>query len=258
MTFLQRGFLIAALAGTMIGAMAAATTSAAQAQAMLPDEAERLRSPQRFALEMRFGPYRPDVDSEFEGSGRTPYQKFYGDDNRLMMQLELDYQLFQKFGSAGIGVGIGYFSATAKAFDATGLGSRTADDSTLKIIPLSLLAVYRFDMLYERRGIPLVPYAKLGLAYAYWQVTDGNDEIATDGIGAEARGGTLGWQGALGISLVLDFIDPDSARAFDSEMGVNHTHLFFELNHYDISGLGQSNRMHLGDDTWTMGLMFEF
>jgi hypothetical protein len=96
------------------------------------------------------------------------------------------------------------------------------------------------------------------LDYAIWQVTDGNGEIATGGMGGRGRGGTFGWHGVIGVSLILDFIDPDAAKVFDSEMGVNHTHLFFELGHYDISGLGQSNRMHLGDDTWMMGLMFEF
>jgi hypothetical protein len=244
------------LTGALAVALLAVAGRPARAQPMLAEEASRLRTPQHFALEMRFGPYRPDVDSEF--AGRAPYREFFGDGNKLMMQLELDYQIFQKFGSAGIGFGIGYFAVTGKAFDGRGSGTRTADDSTLKIFPLSLSAVYRFDVLYEQRGIPLVPYAKLGLDYAIWQVTDGNGEIATDGVGGRARGGTLGWHGAVGVSLILDFIDPDAAKVFDSEMGVNHTHLFFELNHYDISGLGQSNRMHLGDNTWTMGLMFEF
>jgi hypothetical protein len=242
----------------LVAATVTLAGSPARAQAILAEDARRLRTPQHFALEMRFGPYRPNIDSEFEGSGRAPYREFFGDGNKLMMQLELDYQIFQKFGSAGIGVGIGYFAVTGKAFDGRGAGSRTADDSTLKMFPISVSAVYRFDVLYDRRGIPLVPYAKLGLDYAIWQVTDGNGEIATDGMGGRGRGGTLGWHGAIGVSLVLDFIDPDAAKVFDSEMGVNHTHLFFELNHYDISGLGRSNRMHLGDDTWTMGLMFEF
>jgi hypothetical protein len=233
----------------LLAAVVAMAGSPARAQAILAEDARRLRTPQHFALEMRFGPYRPNVDSEFEGSGRAPYREFFGDGNKLMMQMELDYQIFQKFGSAGIGLGIGYFAVTGKAFDGRGTGLRTADDSTLKIFPISLSAVYRF---------PLVPYAKLGLDYAIWQVTDGNGEIASDGMGGRGRGGTLGWHGAIGVSLVLDFIDPDAAKVFDSEMGVNHTHLFFELNHYDISGLGQSNRMHLGDNTWTMGLMFEF
>jgi len=41
-------------------------------------------------------------------------------------------------------------------------------------------------------------------------------------------------------------------------VGVNHTHLFFEFSHADISGLGQPNKIHLGDTTWSLGLLFEF
>ena len=86
------------------------------------------------------------------------------------------------------------------------------------------------------------PYGKLGLDYAYWQITDGNGDIATDGTGGHGRGGTLGWHAAAGLALVLDFFDPEAARDFDSDLGVNHTALMFEYTHADISGLGQANR----------------
>jgi hypothetical protein len=133
----------------------------------------------------------------------------------------------------------------------------SADKSTLTVVPVSLSAVYRFDYYLERDGFPIVPHAKLGLDWAYWQITDGNGEIAR-AAGGRARGGTLGWHAAIGVALVLDFLDPVAARDFDVEMGVNHTALVFEYGHADISGLGRSDRLHLGDDTWTLGLLFEF
>ena len=37
----------------------------------------RYKTPQRFAFELRFGPYTPDVDSEFDGA-RHPYQDYFG------------------------------------------------------------------------------------------------------------------------------------------------------------------------------------
>jgi hypothetical protein len=39
---------------------------------------------------------------------------------------------------------------------------------------------------------------------------------------------------------------------------VNHTYAFFELDHINGSGLGKKNVLHVGDDTWFTGLMFEF
>jgi hypothetical protein len=246
----------AALAGLLVLGTVAGVNRAALAQRMLPEEAKLYRSPQRFAFELRFGPYRPDIDSEF-GGNRHPYADFYGSGRKLLMQAELDYQFFRKFGSLAIGGGLGYFSATAKnpATNGTGL---TADSTNLQIIPLSASLVYRFDYLFERRQIPVVPYGKLGLDYAIWRVNDANDQIASDGRGGSGRGGVRGWHAALGVSLVLDFLDPDSAKAFDDEMGVNHTHLFVEFSHADISGLGQANKIHLGDTTWVAGLLFEF
>jgi hypothetical protein len=57
---------------------------------------------------------------------------------------------------------------------------------------------------------------------------------------------------------VLDFFDPEAARDFDNEMSVNHTALVFQYTYADISGLGMSDRMHVGDNNWSLGLMFQF
>jgi hypothetical protein len=220
-------------------------------------ESGRFRSPQRFAFELRFGPYRPDVDSEFNGQ-RTPYKDFFGNDRRLMTQMELTYEFFHGFGTLGAGIGVGYFSVSGRSPVEAGTGELTSDQSTLKVVPVSASAVYRFDVLLERRKIPLVPYGKAGLDYAYWQITDGNDEIANDGAGGHARGATPGWHAAAGVALVLDGFDPEAARSFDSDLGVNHTAIVFEYRYADISGLGTANKMHLGDSTWSLGLLLEF
>jgi hypothetical protein len=213
-------------------------------------------SPQDFAFQLTFGPYRPDVDSEFT-SGRHPYLDYFHADSHLLIRGELEYQVFHKMGTAAIGLGGGYFKVTGSSPPADHSDTATADSSTLTIIPVSLSAVYRFDYYLERNGIPIVPHARLGLDWAYWQITDGNGEIATSG-GGRGRGGTLGWHVAIGAALVLDMFDPVTAHDFDVEMGVNHTALVFEYGHYDLSGLGESNRLHVGDTTWTLGLLFEF
>ena len=61
-----------------------------------------------------------------------------------------------------------------------------------------------------------------------------------------------------GLSLALDWFDQHAANQFDEELGVNHTHLFFEYSHMAVNGLGQKNRLHVGDDSWSAGLLFEF
>jgi hypothetical protein len=242
-------------------ARARAQTNILEAEPSETPASHRYRSPQHFAFELKFGPYKPDVDSEFDRGGvdvRTPYKNYFGNSRHLLSQLEFDWQLFHRFGSIAAGFGIGYYSVTGTAPLGSGTGQLSGDTSNFKVVPLSVSAVYRFDYFLEQKGIPLVPYGKLGLDWAYWQITDGNDEIATDGRGGSGRGGTLGWHAAAGIALVIDFFDPDAARDFDTDLGVNHTAITFEYAHADLSGLGEPNRLHVGDTSWSLGLLLEF
>jgi hypothetical protein len=248
---------LAAGMGTAVGARAQTSATTSSPSEIEVVQLRRYKSPQRFAFELRFGPYMPDIDSEFDGA-RRPYQDFYGDGARLITQTEFDYEILHRFGTVAVGAGLGYFSASETAPVGSGTGLPSIDKSTLKIIPVSVSAIYRFDYFLETRRFPLVPFGKLGLDWAYWQITDGNDEIATDGQGGTGRGGTLGWHAAAGLQFALDFIDPDAARDFDSDLGVNHTSLIFQFTYADISGLGMSDRLHVGDTNWSLGLMFQF
>ncbi len=216
-------------------------------------------TPKYFTVQLTFGPYRPDIDSEFSGQPikRTPYADYFGNDRHLLMQVEAAYEIWQKVGTISAGLSVGYFSVDGPAPAADHSGP-TGDKSTLRVVPVSLSAIYRFDYYLVRDDFPIVPHAKVGLDWDYWQITDGNGQIATDSMGGHGRGGTLGWHAAVGVAVVIDKLDPDAAKAFDVEMGVNHSALVFEYGHYDVSGLGESNRLHVGDTTWTLGLLFEF
>lgn len=252
-----RRWTVALAAVGLVGALVPGRARAQLTEAEAP--VEHHGSPQHFAFELKFGPYRPDIDSEFSGaSGRHPYQDFFGSSRRLMTNMEFDYELLRHVGTVAIGLGLGYFKETANNLAADGTGNTTADTSSLRLLPFSLSAIYRFDLPYERLRIPLVPYGKLGLDYVYWTITNGNGEVPNDPTGGSGQGGTLGWHATAGLSLVLDVFDQDAAHRFDEEMGVNHTAVFFEFNYLDASGLGASNRLHVGDATWNAGIMFEF
>lgn len=248
--------LLAALLATAVGARAAHAQSD-----LLPRDGENFRSEQRFAFELRLGPYSPEVDEEFHGE-KTPYKDYFGTSHRLMTQFELDYQFFHGFGSAAVGVSVGYFRAKGKEYIDPGAGLiptvRSDDITTLSLFPFAVVGVYRADQLWKRWHIPVAPYGKLGLNYTIWSVYDGNGLLANDPPAGKGRGGTLGWQGAVGLSLIADIIDLGAARELDSDTGINHTSFFFELAKYEASGLGQKNRLHVGDTTWLGGIMFEF
>jgi hypothetical protein len=234
----------------------------AYAQPSIADEAGEpppghYHSPENFAFELRFGPFRPDIDSEFNGA-RTPYRDFYGPNRSLLSQIEFDWEFLHYFGVVAAGIGVGYFQNSANAPFVNPAGAPSGDQSTIRVVPISLSAIYRFDYFLENNNIPLVPFAKLGLDWSYWRITDGNGEVATDGQGGTGSGGTLGWHVAGGFALVLDMFDPEAARDFDADLGVNHTALVFQWTFSDVSGLGQSGRLHVGDDIWSAGLLMQF
>jgi len=248
---------LALLLGTL-GASTLLASAPAQAQ-VIETQAQYKPTPQHFAFELKFGPYRPDIDSEFSPqSGQHPYQDFFGSGRKLLTTMEVDWEIIRHVGTVALGVGMGYFKESSNNLSADGKAMKTEDTSSLRLLPFSLSAIYRFDLPYERLRIPLVPYGKLGFDYVYWTVTNGNGEVPSDPRGGRGEGGTLGWHATVGLSLVLDIFDQGAANQFDQEMGVNHTHLFFEYTHLDASGLGASNRLHVGDTTWNAGIMFEF
>jgi hypothetical protein len=220
-------------------------------------------SPRNYAIEARFGLYTPAIDSEFSGKQVIKPQSFiFGNKRRPMWQLEFDWEVFQEFGTLALGGVVGYYKENASAcvqsaLTTTGECQPSGDNTSLRLIPLAALVVYRFDVLAEQWKIPLVPYGKAGLNYTIWTITDGNGNIPSAG-GGHGQGGTMGWQASVGLALQLDFLDPSTARGFDSDSGVNHTYAFFELDTIQSSGLGTKNALHVGDNTWFAGLMFEF
>jgi hypothetical protein len=236
---------------------------AARAQVYF-DEAAELEDPiprSRWAFELKFGPYHPDVDGE-EGLMGSPFDDTFGSGSSLYIGVELDFFFFNRFGELGVAGAIGHTSDSAKAWKqdpATGrrLDERSDDDTGFRMVPLSLSIVYRLTELADRTVIPLVPYGKLGLSYALWQMTRGNGDLSRV-MDDEARGGTLGWHGTAGVMVRAEGIDPQAARSMQNELGVEHAGFFFELTYADVSGLFQSNRLHVGDLFWTAGVAFEF
>ena len=202
---------LAAAAGIAAGVAAVLAPGAARAQSFANEtwnvegDQSRYHSPQRFAFELRFGPYLPDVDGEFDGA-RHPYQDFFGSADQLMTQLELDYEFFHRFGSLGVGLGFNYFSVTGTSPVASGTGLPSGDQSTLKIFPLSLSAVYRFDYFLEMRRFPLVPFGKRGSTGPTGRSPTATARSRATDAAEAAAGGTPGWHVAGGLALVLDFV----------------------------------------------------
>ena len=211
-------------------------------------------SPQRFAVEIKFGPYYPEVDTE-PGVG-DPYARVFGDEAPLMFLAEFDWEFWQPKGVIlALGVLGGYFQDSAKGLDPE-TGERAGETTSLKVLPGHLDLVVRIDALPQFTRVPLVPFVKVGLSYYVWWVTNGRGLGRADG--TTGYGGTWGWNFSTGLMLLLDFLEPNAARTFDQEAGVNHSYVYGDFFLARVDDFGARNKLTLSAITWTVGLAIEF
>lgn len=271
MTCLVRRRRVVALSTFVITSVVALASSrdarAADESMLFQKPARTFESPQNFALEFRLGPYKPNIDSDpalgnsmpWESTFGPPYQSIFGTSQRALVSAELDYQFlhFPHIGSLGAGISAGYTSMSAPARRADNPSEYlTGETTNLDVYPFYLVAVFRLDFLNKDFEIPLVPYAKAGLGAALWRAS--TDIGTSSANGVQGEGHTLGYHLAFGVGLDLNAFDRTAAHGFDESLGVNHTYLFAEWMDMALNGLGQSNALRVGSNTWVTGLALEF
>ncbi|MGZ3423237.1 MAG: MXAN_2562 family outer membrane beta-barrel protein [Polyangiales bacterium] len=219
------------------------------------DEAGPNRDPDsKWAFELRFGAYRPQVDN---GLTRPIYESYFGTQKRFMIGMQVDYEPIhiRHVGSLGFGGIWGYTRATGTAPFADGTAG--SDEQTrLSQWNLAAVATARIDVLARETWIPLVPYGKVGVATSFWSSTNQRGVSQTPD-GQVGQGHTNGFFYAFGGMFLLDFFDRQAAKTFSVEQGVKHTYFFAEYTVWDLRGIGQTSVMQVGDSTWTLGLAFE-
>lgn len=238
--------------GLLAGILGLAATLLAAA----PAAAE---SPRDMMLEIKFGPFRPSIDSEFGGSG--PYSKVFGSGQVLLTRLEFDYEFFKKFGVIAVGGSIGFAKDSGKGLLAT--GEKSNDTTTFYLFPMTLDLIYRFDWLAQKYNVPLVPSVKAGFDYYIWWITNGTGKIPqykdpVTGKVSQGRGGTFGGHVTFGLAFLMDWLAPDMAQTFDTDMGVNNTYLFAEFTMAWINDFKAKKSLDLSSKTFLFGLGFEF
>ncbi len=196
-------------------------------------------SPEWMALELRIGPYTPQV-------GTPSFEQVFRDDKGLMLAFELDVVAYRLPDIAyfAVGGGLGHARYSAGAF--TESGGRADEETVFKLVPITLLAVARVDVLARKLRIPLVLTGKLGYRWGFWWASTGGQ--------SDDNGNSGGIAWGLQAALDLDFFDMRAARVMDEEWGINHSFLFFEYYGSKTSG----DALPIGDTTWTAGLGFIF
>jgi hypothetical protein len=221
--------------------------------------AQRLEyeTPRHFAVDLRVGPYRPDVDSEAGLSG-APYRDTFGDGHLVYSGFGVEWEaLVTKPLSLGVGAGAAFFQAYAKArFENCTVECTSSEYTVLNVIPFFAEATLRVDALPNWTRIPLTPFARAGLDRWLWWVLSGEGTAKADG--KKGDGWTNGWHVAGGLALLLDFFEPSSATKLDQQTGINNSYLFAELVLTSIDGFGGGGSLVLSDTTWDAGLSLEF
>lgn len=251
---------------TLAGVASVLVASSASALGTPPSE-HPYRSAQNFALELRFGPYYPDVDSEpaLEAAGARPFEQSFGTKDRLLIGIEFDWQIFRipRVGTIGAGIGVGYSTMSR---DATTTSGRPSGDSmSLEVFPLTAVAVLRADTFWRDYGFPFVPYGKVGVGYALWRASNTGGTASFERTNADGttsavkgRGGSLGTNLGAGVMFALDVFDRGASRNMDNATGINGTYLFAEYYWMNLTGFGSDSTLRVGTNTWTAGLAFEF
>ena len=226
---------------------------------------------------IRVGPYTPEIDKQVGGTGPGPYEQMFGG-ARVLPMLDVDRILWTGFGQVGVGLSVGYMQKSAHTFTIGSMASDNprarsgADSNKFRLIPLELSATYRFTWFDDQYGVPIVPYARGGLAYYPWWVSlssgslakvcsDGSmtpDGSATPGCSAsKAFGASLGVQASIGLAIRAERIDSSTATSM-RQSGIEHAGIYAELSLAKVDGFGSDSKLSVGDRTWFAGVDFEF
>jgi hypothetical protein len=211
-----------------------------------------------FYFELRFGPYSPNVDEEFEGGAGcggqdcTPYTDFFGDDPLFYFGLEIDWLPLRIPYVLSLGAGYGWGITSAGGNAKTLAGGEAGSETDLSIHAMYASGVARFDGPLRELGIPIVPYIKAGLGIGLWTASGPND--GAEGR-AEGAGNSLGLHLAIGGAIALNAFDQTAAMAMKETTGISYANLYGEWMLLDLGG---SNSMQVGTSTVVLGLALDF
>lgn len=217
--------------------------------------AAHAESPRWGSFTLRGQTYRPNVDAEF-GGAETPYEDVFGTGRGWTFRGDFGRTVWDSkgYGALEVALGTGYFADFGKAIlQGSDPPAPSADDTTLRIVPLTLSVAYRFDWLSRRHDVPVMLYGKASLERFNWWVTDGAGDTTE-------AGATNGFSFTGGIGFLLDFLDPTLAREMERDTGVKDTWLVLDVTTSFVDDFGSGKSWDLSDESVSIGfgLMFVF
>jgi hypothetical protein len=241
----------ASLVGLLCAAgLLAAPAFAADAPARTRSEATGIIG----SFELQAGTYRPDIDSEFIlNPGQVgPWQEVFGTKRPWLFKMRGARALYSGWGTVELGATVGYFSASGYGVSSVD-GSTSQEKTAFKMVPTNLDVTYRLDFLWDRHGVPVVPYLRASFDRYNWWVTGSGGKTSK-------TGATNGYSFAAGLAFVLDVLDPTLAREIQRDSGIRHTLVFVEVSQNKVDDFGSPTSWNLSNDQQglSFGLLFTF
>ena len=185
------------------------------------------------------------------GFDQQAFDAVYGE----VYQLRFDggrqlWRFFELGGSVGIVRKQGELAATDTE-------ASSGDVSQLTVLPFSVALTARLDPTVKVKdqwfGMPVVPYGSLGVDYYLRRERYGEIDTS-DPFGNEVWSGSqAGWHYALGIDILLDWMDPRRASQAQARWGIEDTYLTVEWRTRSDWPSSTSSLSFAGD-TVTVGL----
>ena len=232
------------------------------------DETHRLRrgvQPAKWHVSIGVGPYMPSIDAQSttrNSAGQGPYQAMFGG-YTVMPMLTVDRYLWRGFGDLGVGISLGYMGKSANAYVIPSDPSdpdrpRSPGDTTaFRMIPLQVTALYRFSVLDDDYGIPIVPYVRAGLGYyTWWSTIDGN--LSTDSWSPARR--SVPARGSSARSASRSAPSESTPRPLDrcETAGSRTPGSTPRSTPAGSTGSVTTTKLDVGDTTWFAGIELEF
>jgi hypothetical protein len=210
----------------------------------------RAESPRSGSFELRAGPYRPNIDTDFT-TKPGPYETIFGGGRPWMFRLGVAKSLVRFLGPVELGFSAGYFQVNGKGRFLDGTAS--SDKTGFMVVPTSLTLTWRFEDVVDQLHVPVVPYGRVSFERYNWWVTNGSGSTTKSGA-------TNGWAAGGGLAIHLNTLDPMLGRELDADTGINATYLFAEVMKTSIDDFGSKTSWNLSQDgvAFTFGLLFVF
>lgn len=179
--------------------------------------------------------------------GQTDYATMYGTANPVTVNFDYDWTPIKAFGSLGVQLGIGFFTAQGSGRyknPSLNPGDTPQEKYTFYALPISVGGVYRFQYI-DRQW--LAPYVAGGGTVAALV------EMRDDGKKPNVVASPAAY-GAGGLLLNLGAFDRDTSFVLDSEYGIANLWLNFEVRQVQST----NKALDLSGTVFSAGLSFDY